>query len=136
MEKYRCIPSGLLEDNEQNNDPRVYRIEDVDPIIAKLEAKQDNLAKENTKLTLDNADLIKEVVIRNKKIEELEAENEQYHQIVSDMSSQLRKVAAKNKRLNQTLQKQADRITEYIKNGMEYKRKLKAWRSDERNTNY
>lgn len=39
-------------------------------------AERDRLYQDNVKLTLDNADLAKEIIIRNKKIEELKVENE------------------------------------------------------------
>jgi predicted nucleic acid-binding Zn-ribbon protein len=42
----------------------------------------------------------------------LEAENEQYHQIVSDMSSQLRKAAEENERLRKALQIAVNSIRE------------------------
>jgi len=43
--------------------------------IAKLKA-------ENTRLLLDNADKIKEIVIRNKEIQELEAKNERFKNLL------------------------------------------------------
>ena len=66
------------------------------------------------------------LVCLDEDVAKLEAENIEYHEHVSELSRKLRKAAEENERLSQTLQNQADRIAEYIKGEMEYKRRLKA----------